>query len=138
MKIKNRKSKGSQFEYSVLDSLKAGYPDIVLTKQLGFVRQYDLISEFGRIIVECKRHRGFSWNELKKYFIKLEERTSHEYRCYLIFQANHQPPLVMFRLNGLSIIVIEFDDKFCKFRKHEGVKKNVNKDLESKTINQED
>ena len=103
MKISNRKSKGSQFEMSVRDSLVQKYLDVILTKQEGYVKQYDIWIPSAKIAIECKRHKGFSWNELEKYFLKLEKRIQANkdendtsvYTPYLIFQGNHQPCLVM-------------------------------------------
>jgi len=93
--VRSAKNKGSQFEYSVRDSLLQRYPDILLTKQEGFVSQNDLIAHKSHIVVECKKHKGFSWNELVKYYNKLKSRESKEYHPFLVFQANRQPCLVM-------------------------------------------
>jgi len=128
MKISNRKSKGSQFEMSVRDSLAQKYPDVLLTKQEGFVSQYDIFIPSVRIIIECKRHKGFSWNELEKYFLKLEKRVEaiKDEHCipYLIFQGNHQPCLVMLKILQSYLIIKTFQSQFdISFIKHKGNRK---------------
>ena len=140
MEISNRKSKGSQFEMSVRDSLVQKYLDVILTKQEGYVKQYDIWIPSAKIAIECKRHKGFSWNELEKYFLKLEKRIQANkdendtsvYTPYLIFQGNHQPCLVMCNFyipNEIitsfnSIIIKKFEDIFeIPFIKHKGNKK---------------
>jgi hypothetical protein len=96
MKHRSQITKGNQFEYSCYDSLKPIYPDINLTKHLGFVRQFDLVSEEQKAVFECKKHKGFSWNELIKFFKKLQEKAKDYEDHYLIFQANRQPTLVLY------------------------------------------
>ncbi len=124
MKIANRKSKGAQFEYSIMDSLKPKYSDIKVTKQLGFVSQYDLITDDYKICIECKCHKGFSWNELEKYFLKLKEKTPEGYQSVLVFKYNRQPCLAMYQLPFTDHLAIKtFEQAFdCKFIKHTGKK----------------
>jgi len=93
--VRSAKSKGSQYEMSVRDSLVQKYPDTLLTKQEGYQLQYDIVVHSAGIAIECKRHKSFSWNELVKYFNKLKTRISKDYQPFLIFQANRQPCLVM-------------------------------------------
>jgi len=122
--IRGSKSKGSQFEMSVRDSLLQIYPDTLLTKQEGFVKQYDITVPSRNIVIECKRHKGFSWNELRGYYAKLRLRAQKGDTCYLIFQANRQPCLVMFWIAGTWIGVMTFEAVFrVPFIKHTGVKK---------------
>src|SRR3990167_8186723 len=140
MKISARKSKGATFEYSVRDSLAQKYPDVLLTKQEGFQKQFDIWIPSAKIAVECKKHKGFSWNELEKYFLKLEKRIQANkdendtgvYIPYLIFQGNHQPCLVMYNLldynenGGIvgKLIIRKFQDVFeIPFIKHKGNRK---------------
>ena len=144
MKISNRKSKGSQFELSCRDSLAQKYPDVLLTKQEGFQQGFDIWIPSVKIAIECKRHKGFSWRELEKYFLKLEERIKANkdenddgiYTPCLIFQGNYQPCLVMYKsflsggtyelkspigMNGL--FVSPFENVFLvPFIKHKGKK----------------
>jgi len=123
MLVRSRKSKGNQFEYSVKDSLISKYIDIVLTKELGFVYQFDLISEKYKIAIECKRHKGFCWNELLKIYNKLKEKAPKGYNYYLIFKSNRNPALIMFEEEE-KIKVSEFKDYFgVDLIKHKGVKK---------------
>lgn len=120
-------------EYSVRDSLSQVYHDVLLTKQEGFVSQQDVIIHSVRVVIECKRHKGFSWNELKGYFDKLQSKAPEGYKSLLIFKANHQPCLVM--SNGY--IVQEFKTYFgVEFIKHEWHKevkdeKQQNKDTKN-------
>jgi len=124
MKIANRKSKGRNLEYSVWDSLKPFIDDIRLMSQLGYPQKYDLISDSKKMIIECKRHKGFSWNELFKYFCKLEEiAVRMNYTPILVFQANRQPALCMVNLDNKTV-VMSFEHYFeVEFYKHKGVKK---------------
>lgn len=120
-KIRTAKQKGSQFEYSCMDSLKQISPDILLMKQLGFVSGYDLVSHTEKRVWECKRHKAFSWNELMGYFLKLEKNASEGYSSYLLFKANHQPCLVMFRSLHYNnqVFVTNFEDYYeIKFIEH--------------------
>ena len=128
------KNKGSLFEYSIRDSLAQKYPDVLLTKQEGFVKQYDIWIPSAKIAIECKRWKGFSWNQLEKFFLKLEKRIKANrdenddgvYTPYLIFQGNHQPCLVMFKRFGLGLTkefigVMRFESYFeIPFVKHKG------------------
>lgn len=116
---------------SVRDSLAQKYPDVLLTKQEGFVQGYDISIPSQKITIECKRHKNFSWNELEKYFLKLVKRVEQDKDIYpfLIFQANHQPCLVMKYAIlgehnfGANILVMKFEDKFeIPFIKHKGKK----------------
>ena len=127
------KSKGNQFEYSVRDSLLQKYKDVRLCKEEGYTYQYDIIVPSEKIFIECKRHFSFNWNELEKYFLKLEKRIKANkddngiYIPYLIFQGNHQPPLVMHFQDKfglpLSLCVKTFGDLFeIPFLKHKGKK----------------
>ena len=128
--IRSAKGKGSLFEMSVRDSLAQKYPDVLLTKQEGFVKQYDIWISSAKIAIECKRHKGFSWRELEKYFLKLEKRIKANtdenddgiYTPYLIFQGNHQPCLVMnYDLIWGYLNVKTFESVFgIPFLKHKG------------------
>ena len=143
MKIKDRKQKGNLFEYSVRDSLTQIYPNVLLTKQEGFQKQFDIWIPSAKIAIECKRHKNFTWNELEKYFLKLEKRIKANkdenddgvYIPYLIFQGNHQPCLVMYSSqvkitdylqNSRTpkiIHIMKFTDYFgIPFLKHKGKK----------------
>ena len=126
------KTKGYQMEYSVRDSLKQKYPDVLLCKEEGYTRQYDIIIPSQKIIIEVKKHKGFNWNKLEKYFLKLEKRIQANkdendtgvYTPYLIFQGNHQPCLVMLKILNLYLIVKTFESQFeIPFIKHKGSRK---------------
>ena len=81
------KSKGNQFEYDCHASLKPIYPDLLLTKQLGFQMQCDLFDDHSSTVFECKRLKSLSWNQAKKYLEKLEELYP-EHITYLLFKSN--------------------------------------------------
>jgi hypothetical protein len=111
MKVSSRKSKGAQFEYNIQDLLKEIYSDILLTKELGFQLQYDLVSNNSKIAIECKFHRSMTWNECVKLFNKLESKAPKGYNCFLIFKTNRQPVLVMYKISG-KIYCISFEDLY--------------------------
>ena len=125
--IRGAKSKGKSFERDIEASLKQIYPDIHLTHEVGYVQGLDLISHEHKIAVECKRHKGFSWNELIKIHTLLNSRVdntniidSTTYYCLVIFQSNRQPPLVFFRDRNATIYyIMDFKDYFhVPFIKH--------------------
>ena len=119
--IRGSKSKGASMEHSVFDSLKGLYNDLRLTKEIGYTLMYDLVSDDGEIAIECKFHKGFSWNELVKTFRKLKKVAPSGYKCYLIFKANRQPVLVMTESGRECFCVEEFDFTFgVEFIKHVG------------------
>lgn len=120
MKIQNRKSKGSQFEYSIRDSLAQIYPDVLLSKQEGYVAQHDILIPSAKIKIECKRHKSLCWNDLEKYFEKLKKREPVDYKPLLIYKTNQQPCLVMQgdytqynqEIKGTCKIIMKFVDIF--------------------------
>lgn len=120
------KSKGAGYERDVLESLQTRFPDMYLTHHKGFVQQYDLCDDKVNVVVECKRHKGFSWNELIKYLVKLKDNAPRLYTCYLIFKSNNQPSLVMYN-RGNGYVVKDFEDFFgVPFKKHTPVKRGKN------------
>lgn len=119
MKISTRKAKGASFEYDCLESLQAIYPNMYLTSKQGFVQQYDLRDDNNKIVVECKRHKGFSWNELIKLFKKLKSKSPENYKHFLIIKANRQPCLIMNEDEYGLIFIQTFEDYFkTPFIKH--------------------
>ena len=121
--IRNSKSRGSQMEYSIRDSLQPFIKDLLLTKEEGYVKQYDLVSHKEQFVIEAKRHRAFSWNELVGYLSKLEQVAPEGYKCVVVFQANRQPALVMARNKFSQIAVTTFSDYFeIAFERHSGTK----------------
>lgn len=121
--LKTAKSKGSQFEMDAQWSLRTIFPDISRLGGEGQWREIDLESKESNAVFECKRHSGFSWNELVKYYEKLELRSPDAAERYVIFKANRQPTLVMTRTSvGLTIRL--FEDMFgVSFEKHVPIKK---------------
>ena len=71
VKVRTAKVKGSMFEYDIQHSLKALYPDIYRTSERGYQLQYDLHTDQGMAVIECKRLKGISWNQLDKFYQKL-------------------------------------------------------------------
>lgn len=55
--------------------------------------------------VECKHHKGFSWNELKKYYVKTEKRAIEDMTIpLLVFRGNNQPILVMHETGDVHVV----------------------------------
>ncbi len=123
--MKGSRQKGANLEYDVYFSLKQFMSNIYLTKQLGFQLQIDLIDDVEQVAIECKRCKGFSWNELTGYLTKLEQVAPEGYKCVVVFQANRQPALCMARNKFSQVAVTTFQDYFeIELVKHKGVKKN--------------
>lgn len=113
MKHTSIRAKGNGFEYNIEESLKQVYPDIKCTERRGFVRQFDLIDEVNKIVIECKRHKGISWNELEGYLDKLlDKRPDKIYAAYLVFKCNRQPVLVFYQNTLGARYIALFEDKF--------------------------
>jgi len=124
--IQAAKSKGSQFEMDVQWSLRAIFPDIARLGGEGQYREIDLESRNANAVFECKRHKGFTWNELVKIYTKMKKRSPDSNERYLVFQANRQPPLVFseYVLDGKNTYVVhEFEALFGTFEKHKPMKK---------------
>lgn len=118
------KNKGNSFEYDCQYNLKEDFPDIYRTAERGFQRQYDLRSDDGKAVFECKRLKSMSWNQAEKYLKKLEANAPLDYSCYLLFKSNLQPCLVM-HLDGYAPCVTRFDDFFMvSFDKHPSTRNN--------------
>lgn len=118
--IRHSKSSGLSFEYDCQESLKAKYPDVYLTKQRGFQLMYDIQTDIGKTVWECKRLKGISWNQLVDLYAKLRDVRPEDYSSYILFKSNHQPCLVF---DGNTIK--RFEDCFSTpFIKHTPVKRN--------------
>ncbi len=94
MTVRSAKSKGSAFEMDVEESLQQKFPDLYRTKERGYIKQYDHVSKESEFVVECKRLKGISWNQLVKFHEKLMKVAPPNYTGYLIFKSNFQPCLV--------------------------------------------
>ena len=119
--VRTGKSKGSQMEYDCQYSLSKVYPDIYKTSERGFQLQYDLECDEG--VFECKRLKGMSWNQAKKFYEKLLSVAPEGKEPYLLFKSNRQPCLVMTRTwvscDTYFLCVNEFVDTFgVPFEKH--------------------
>lgn len=119
--IRAAKAKGSSFEYDCQHSLQAwAKHPVIRTAERGFQMQYDLRidTDSGYIAFECKRLKGISWNQAKKYLDKLYNVASDAEMVFLLFQSNRQPCLVMFMHYGIYAIQ-EFEAFFyVTFEKH--------------------
>lgn len=63
--------------------------------------------------VECKHHKGFTWNKLKKIYKTTEATTKkklgHLVVPMVVFKGNNQPPLIMYEDEDIdSLVVIPF------------------------------
>jgi len=117
--VRAAKSKGSSFEYDCQHSLKKLFPDIYRTSERGFQMQYDLHSESGKMVFECKRLKGISWNQLDKFYEKLEKVKPYNYGSCLLFKSNRQPCLVFYIDDHARIVIESFEDVFgVPFEKH--------------------
>ena len=124
MEVRNRKSKGSSFEYDVLESINQKYPNSYLTKQRGFQLQYDIQNDRYKFVIECKFHRTISWNEAEKLFNKLVDKKPDKYKPYLIFKTNRQPVLVMYQCKHGLLHISKFEELFeVPFVKHKPIRK---------------
>ena len=107
-----RKQKGNNYEYEVQENLtRIGYTT-TRTAERGYTQQYDLYieEEDGFTAIECKRQKGFTWNTLKGFFMKLEEKQPKAKKHLLFFRGNRQPCLIMSRAQNGTITVQEFKD----------------------------
>jgi hypothetical protein len=126
--IRSSKARGSALEYDVHHSLKAIFPNIYLTKQLGFQQQQDVRCDAAQVCIECKRLKGISWNQLEKFYNKLKSVAPKDYRCYVVFQSNHQPALV-FTVDTVyqNFMIRTFIDEFnTPFEKHPSTRVKAN------------
>ena len=123
--IRGSKSKGSQFEYNVQASLLPLYPDIYLTKQLGFQRQFDVCNDKGddKLAIECKKERNTTWNQAKKYLDKLMQVTEPTHCRLLVYRCNNMPIMVMWRDIQGTYLQTEFELYFgVPFIKHKSTR----------------
>lgn len=123
--VTSAKNKGRCFERDAEASLQQIYPHCHMTHEVGYIMEYDLQSVPDKIAVECKRLKGISWNQAKGYFNKLKLRSPVGYTCYLLFQSNYQPCLVMYHNANKQCVVAEFEHYFgVEFIRHTPIKVN--------------
>jgi len=88
--------KGTPFEKLVAYNLqRAGYKVIRPDDNTAGI---DLIATSGEAVlyIECKHHKGFSWNELHRIFMKTKSHCAEDIAYPLVvFRANRQPITVM-------------------------------------------
>lgn len=105
--------KGNPFEYDTAYSLlQAGY---VVERSDMNIAGVDLVvkNKGGETLyyVECKHHKGFSWNELSKYLEKTKKHCNEFIKPMLIFRGNNQPVLIMMEQEGAKV-VLQYNDFF--------------------------
>jgi hypothetical protein len=83
-------------------SLEPIFTDIVRFGAEGFQRQFDLCDDKYEIAIECKNVKGISWNELQKYYEKLESVAPQEYSKFVVFHTLRQPVLVFHKFFDTS------------------------------------
>ena len=89
--------KGNPFEYNTQYSLLEGnYPCVRMDDNSEGIDLY-IDYENGKQFIECKRHKGFTWNELVKTYEKTKKTVDGPETVYLIFKGNRQPTLVFYR-----------------------------------------
>ena len=123
--VRSAKNKGRTFERDCEYSLQQKYSDCFMTHEKGYILEYDLKSDEGKFVVECKRLKGISWNQAVNFFDKLFTVAPKDYLCYLFFKSNNQPCLVMQNIEG-KYSIQSFEAVFgIPFLKHESTKKVV-------------
>ena len=108
------KSKGNTFEYECEFNLKHKYQDIRAVEKRGFVMGYDLISDYGKVVIECKFHKSMTWNELVKIYLVLDKRKPQGYQPLVIYKTNQQPVLVFYKHEGMKYCIMQFNEMFGK------------------------
>lgn len=127
--IRSAKNKGSQFEMNCEHSLRAIYSDVRRMGGEGQYLQYDLRSDKHKIVIECKRLAGLSWNQAKKFLLKLQEKAPEGYYSYLLFKSNQQPCLAMYMTDDKKYFVTEFETEFnTQFIKHKSTRNRTKKE----------
>ena len=122
--MSKQKTKGFGFEREVAYSLiQGGYKvtrtgndnvagvDVIAKRKPKPDAYYETDKIFN---IECKRYKGFSWNQLKKILNNTEEFIKGQGMLgmsMLVFKANQQPALVMYH-TGTGYIVCEFEQFF--------------------------
>jgi hypothetical protein len=127
--VRSAKNKGSAFEMDCETSLQQVFPDCYRTHERGYVMGLDLISKEAKLTFECKRLKGISWNQCIGFLDLLIKRSPEDYHCYLLFQSNRQPCLVMHYSDDKSLRIETFEDCFgVNFIKHLSSKKVLKTD----------
>ena len=119
--------KGNPFEYDTAYSLqKGGYSAERIDDNS---KGIDIIATSPRLFkyyIECKRHKAFGWNQLVAMFKKTEEiaKKNDPSACpLLVFKANLQPTLVMYRaLDSYSVVPFDYYFPFEWNKREKGYK----------------
>lgn len=107
--------KGNPFEYDTAYSLQQAHYTVNRIDDNS--KGLDLIAKRNGITfhIECKFHKGFSWNQLTKIFDKTYETSlniSPDAIPIVVFKANQQPVLVMYLGAFNNLIVTQFNSYF--------------------------
>lgn len=111
----SKRAKANAFEEDVAYSLRNVFPGISTTQRTGMVQGYDLSTPDRFTVIECKRHKRFTWNEFVKDHKLLTERTPNSQLRYVVVQGNRQPVLVYGNMMGKGFAVMQFQDFFNVF-----------------------
>ncbi len=115
--MSKQKTKGFGFEREVAYSLIQGGYNVKRTGNDN-IAGVDVMANIdgNKYFIECKRYKGFSWNQLSKILdgtIEFMETNKLRGAPVLVFKANQQPALVMLKDNSTkSKMVIEFNEFF--------------------------
>ena len=92
-----KSKKGNPFERAVAYNLQLNKREV--TRIDDNTAGVDLVAKLGRqyvLYIECKHHKGFSWNQLAKFYWKTHKIAEEEGAfAVLAFKANNQPVCVM-------------------------------------------
>ena len=101
--------KGNPFERAVAYNLQLY--NFEVTRIDDNTAGVDLVAKINDyvIYIECKHHKGFSWNQLAKFYWKTHKMAMKEFtEPLLVFKANNQPVCVMAQdLDGLMVTTWE-------------------------------
>lgn len=101
--------KGNPFEYNVAYSLIQAGLDVrrIDDNTAGVDLVADDQDKDMHYYIECKHHKGFSWNELIKIFEKTKKIAQPKrYTPLVVFRSNRQPVLVMYEMPYFNDMVI--------------------------------
>ena len=109
--IKARKGNGFEFN-TAYSMMLSGYEVKRPDTNIAGVDLIASIAGVGKLFIECKFHKKFSWNELEKYYKKTEVIAKERgVNFMIIFKSNQQPVLIMMDQEGCKV-VIKYDDYF--------------------------
>ena len=110
--------KGNGFERAVAYNLQLH--DFEVTRIDDNTAGVDLVAKIrdNTMYVECKHHKGFSWNQLAKFFWKTYKKANdNDVDALLVFKANNQPVCVMAidgPTDGNGLMVTTWENHFVE------------------------